>query len=680
MARPDISRSVKAAFVACTTLVIAFASPTLAHAAPGGIEGTLNRSFGTSGTLTLPFVASFAASESTDAQGRVVASGAGVENETSFLFVVRYLGDGRLDPTFGTGGVARVENRPLDDPIVGGASAMGPGGRIMLGGSLVFSHVTVIARLTSDGRLDPSFNGSGFAVAQKEWTSAVTVDAAGRAVVAGGSGAGAQVWRFRTDGHIDSTFGGGGTARIDSSKFTSIASVATDTSNRVVVSGSANGAGFVGRLTSSGQPDPAFAANGMRKFAALAQLASVAVQPDGRIVAAGNTTSPPVVASVTSHMAAARVLDNGSPDSSFGADGVAVVQPGGSVSIALDLHMLPGGSLLLVGAGNQQPFPEDTQFPVVARLLPNGRLDPGFGCSGGTWLRLGDRHGLGTAIAVSGSSAYVLGETQSGGVQATISRLDLGVSAPGGYTLVTTAGALQSFGSAPACAPLDDLALNRPIVGVATTVAGRGEWLVASDGGIFAEGEARFFGSTGSIRLNQPIVGMAATPSGHGYWLVASDGGVFAFGDARFFGSTGSIRLNQPIVGMAATSSGHGYRLVASDGGVFAFGDARFAGSTGSIRLNQPIVGMATTSSDHDYWLVASDGGVFAFGDARFFGSTGSIRLNQPIVGMAATSSGHGYWLVASDGGIFAFADALFKGSAASIPPGAGFVGIAATP
>ena len=139
--RRGLARSLRAAVVACATLAIAFASPTPAHAAPGGIEGTLDRSFGTSGTLTLPFAASFAASVSTDAQGRIVVSGAGVENETSFLFVVRYLGDGRLDPTFGTGGVARVENRPLDDPVMGGASAIGQGGRIMLVGSVVFSHV-----------------------------------------------------------------------------------------------------------------------------------------------------------------------------------------------------------------------------------------------------------------------------------------------------------------------------------------------------------------------------------------------------------------------------------------------------------------------------------------------------------------------------------------------------------
>src|SRR5664280_783547 len=35
--------------------------------------------------------------------------------------------------------------------------------------------------------------------------------------------------------------------------------------------------------------------------------------------------------------------------------------------------------------------------------------------------------------------------------------------------------------------------------------------------------------------LNKPIVGMASTPDGGGYWLVASDGGVFAFGNAPFY-------------------------------------------------------------------------------------------------------------------------------------------------
>jgi hypothetical protein len=234
-----------------------------------------------------------------------------------------------------------------------------------------------------------------------------------------------------------------------------------------------------------------------------------------------------------------------------------------------------------------------------------------------------------------------------------------------GYRFVASDGGVFDFGSATFEGSTGDLALEAPIVGMATTPDGNGYWLVASDGGIFTFGDAGFYGSTGAIHLNQPIVGMAATPDGKGYWLVASDGGIFTFGDAGYYGSASAIHLNQPIVGMAATPNGAGYWLVASDGGIFTFGDAGYYGSAGAIHLNQPIVGMAATPNGAGYWLVASDGGIFTFGDALFLGSAGAIHLNQPIVGMAATPDGAGYWLVASDGGIFTFGDALFLGSAA---------------
>jgi hypothetical protein len=76
---------------------------------------------------------------------------------------------------------------------------------------------------------------------------------------------------------------------------------------------------------------------------------------------------------------------------------------------------------------------------------------------------------------------------------------------------------------------------------------------VASDGGIFTFGNAGFYGSEGGMALNKPVVGMATTPDGKGYWLVGSDGGVFTFGGATFYGSMGGMALNAPVVGMAAT-------------------------------------------------------------------------------------------------------------------------------
>jgi hypothetical protein len=187
----------------------------------------------------------------------------------------------------------------------------------------------------------------------------------------------------------------------------------------------------------------------------------------------------------------------------------------------------------------------------------------------------------------------------------------------------------------PACGDLTGVALARPVVGGATSPDGVGYWMVASDGGVFTFGDAGFFGSTGALHLNAPIVGMAATPDGGGYWLVASDGGIFSFGDATFYGSTGVMHLNAPIVGMAPTADGRGYWLVASDGGIFSFGDATFYGSTGAMHLNAPIVGMLRTRSGDGDWLAARDGGVFTFGDAGYGGDI-HVPTPSPVVGIAA--------------------------------------------
>jgi hypothetical protein len=244
------------------------------------------------------------------------------------------------------------------------------------------------------------------------------------------------------------------------------------------------------------------------------------------------------------------------------------------------------------------------------------------------------------------------------------------------YWLASANGGVYSFGGAPFFGSAGNIALVKPIVGMAASADGQGYWLVASDGGIFSFGDAAFYGSTGAMRLNKPIVGMAPTADGKGYWLVASDGGVFSFGDAQFYGSTGAMRLNKPIVGMAPTADGKGYWLVASDGGIFSFGDAQFYGSTGSIVLNKPIIGMLTGPNRTGYSLVASDGGTFTFGSAPFYGSLGGIPLKNPISAAATTPGDTGYWFSDDTGEVSAFGQASYYGSAPATI-GAPIVGMA---
>jgi hypothetical protein len=116
-----------------------------------------------------------------------------------------------------------------------------------------------------------------------------------------------------------------------------------------------------------------------------------------------------------------------------------------------------------------------------------------------------------------------------------------------------------------------------------TLATSDGYRLATDNGEVFSLGDKTSYGPAASLALNHPVVGMASTPDGKGYWLVASDGGIFSFGDAAFQGSTGALALNKPIVGMASTPDGKGYWLLAGDGGIFSFGDASFQGSTGAL-------------------------------------------------------------------------------------------------
>ena len=388
-------------------------------------------------------------------------------------------------------------------------------------------------------------------------------------------------------------------------------------------------------------------------------LASVASEPDGSVVGAGQV-----------------------PGGTQGTTAVGLVQVlGPSVSVTSPpMVQFPGSSSGTQVVDYNLTINEPLYSPVTVSVCGSGGFAAGTsnGCTQVT-IPAGSTS---VSVPINMAVNYTAGNQQtfSGGVQASggvTANPSQGSSstvvqhippppAPPGYWLVASDGGIFSF-SNPFYGSTGAIHLNQPIVGMAATPNGEGYWLVAADGGVFSFGDAQFYGSTGNIHLNQPIVGMAATPNGGGYWLVAADGGIFSFGDAQFYGSTGNIHLNQPIVGMAATPDGGGYWLVAADGGIFSFGDAPFLGSTGNIHLNQPIVGMAAYPGAPGYWLVAADGGIFSFGDAPFYGSTGNIHLNKPIVGMAATPTGGGYWMVASDGGIFSFGNAPFYGSTGNI-------------
>ncbi len=196
------------------------------------------------------------------------------------------------------------------------------------------SPLTVTVRGTA-GMVDTSFAGGSFLSRigdSEDYAYAATVQADGKVLVAGSSasnqGTRIAVARYLRDGSLDTSFGVAGKA---------IAPVGT-------------------------RDDVARA---------------IAVQPDGRIVVAGLTYQRTADYDFT----LVRFMPNGAIDTSFGDQGRVVTDFGGDSDRAFALLLMPDGRIAAAGQTNVNRTSTGVDF-AIARYLPDGRLDTGFGQGG----------------------------------------------------------------------------------------------------------------------------------------------------------------------------------------------------------------------------------------------------------------------------------------------------------
>lgn len=105
---------------------------------------------------------------------------------------------------------------------------------------------------------------------------------------------------------------------------------------------------------------------------------SIAIQPDGKVVIAGSTSTS---SASGRHMAVARLLPNGLLDTTFGDGGTKQLTFGISESFAYTDQVAQNGDIVLGGSAErfprdpQQPTPAP-QAPTVVTLSPSGQLRP----------------------------------------------------------------------------------------------------------------------------------------------------------------------------------------------------------------------------------------------------------------------------------------------------------------
>jgi uncharacterized delta-60 repeat protein len=336
--------------------------------------------------------------------------------------LARYSTDGSLDKTFGTGGIVTTSFGPTSMGALGphthnaaNSIVIDSAGRIVLGGYTEDdsgNFLFALARYTVNGSLDRTFGTGGlvatnFGVGASSAIDAMALDAKGRIVVAGYTGAGKDdmgnlaigfaLARYTTNGSLDKTFGTGGevTTKVTSGNDDRANSLAIQPDGKILVAGSTYDPNksltdfALARYTTGGSLDKAFGIGGtvVTDFGdtGFSGINAMTLDAQGRIAVAG-FTSPgynhnPVAYDSPPILALARYTSSGSLDRTFGTGGeVAAGFPSGLVS-AEGIARGPNSQLLVVGVGTSGLLRFNGDF-ALARYNANGSLDRSFGSGG----------------------------------------------------------------------------------------------------------------------------------------------------------------------------------------------------------------------------------------------------------------------------------------------------------
>jgi uncharacterized delta-60 repeat protein len=378
------------AFVAVSAMCIFFA--VAVTAAPGDLDTT----FDGDGLVTTDFNGSDIAREvAIQADGKIIAVG---EDGTSDFALARYNTDGSLDTTFDGDGKVTTDFSGNDGAY--GVAIQSDGKIVAVGrnGPQDFA----LARYNTDGSLDTSFDGDGKVTTDfsgGDLAFDVAIQSDGKIVVAGKDGAADfTLARYNTDGSLDTTFDGDGKVTLNFNGIADTAyGVAIQSDGKIVAAGQNTTPNFaLARYNTDGSLDATFDGDGavVTGFSGDDLALSVAIQSDGKIVAVGRDGSQ--------DFALARYNTDGSLDTSFDSDGKVTTSFTAGDDLAFAVAIQSDGKIVAAGTDSSQDF-------ALARYNTDGSLDTSFGTAGGltTSFTVGDDIGRGVAIQADGKIVVV---------------------------------------------------------------------------------------------------------------------------------------------------------------------------------------------------------------------------------------------------------------------------------
>jgi uncharacterized delta-60 repeat protein len=334
--------------------------------------GTIDSTFGNNGNLTIDFGANDAAlSGVIQTDGKIVLSGSYAWNtESSDFALARLLGNGTLDPSFGTGGKVTVDFSQYD---TADSIALQNDGKLLIGGHSYFrsNDDFIAARLSADGRLDNSFANSGITntdIGSRDFGYSIISLPDQSTLLAGASGSGVGIVKYTASGLLDTNFGQGGKVVLNDFAHSQVVRVITSSDGKIFIgadtnSGSSRDFSII-KLNANGTIDTNFATQGRASFDFDGRndyLSDLLIASDGKILLIGTSSGD---------FSALRLNTNGSLDTSYGSNGKVITDIGGINDTANSAALQNDGKLVVAGTSNGN-------FAVI-RYSSSGDLDQSF--------------------------------------------------------------------------------------------------------------------------------------------------------------------------------------------------------------------------------------------------------------------------------------------------------------
>ena len=343
-----------------------------------------------------------------DEKQRIVAAGF----RAGELEVVRYTAKGKLDKSFGQGGIVLADWGGTDDTIY--AVAALPGASVLIAGTS--NGNLAFGRLDAKGNIDTSFGQGGATLlkpgGQNGAIGAIKVLSDGTVVAAGTVGTTVALVKLGASGGVDSGFGTGGVqtltglaVRTDLGRQDHTVGLAVSREGKMIVGSRSAGGDFaIRRLNGDGSADNTFSGDSLATIdmGGDDDVDFIGLQGTGQIAVVGTTDT----GGATRQIAIAALKSDGTLDSSFSsggkftADSSLVTSSGASGPFVLRASgaMQTDGRLVMsVG----EAFGKATSSPVRRILMPGSGILGFFGNVGGKNVKLSVLKENGTQVTLS---------------------------------------------------------------------------------------------------------------------------------------------------------------------------------------------------------------------------------------------------------------------------------------